>query len=39
VNPLGGTQYDTCAANWTYDMYILVLDVRTWSRGNIHGLG
>jgi hypothetical protein len=27
------------AANWTYDMCMLVLDVRTWPRGDVPGLG
>jgi hypothetical protein len=38
VGPLTRTHYGTYAANWTYGTYILVLDVRTWSRGNISGL-
>jgi hypothetical protein len=27
------------AANWTYDMRMPVLDVRTWPRGDVPGLG
>jgi hypothetical protein len=27
------------AANWTYDMRMLVLNVRTWSRGDVLDLG
>jgi hypothetical protein len=37
--PLGGTQYGTHAANWTYDICMSVLDVRTWARGDVPGLG
>jgi hypothetical protein len=39
VRPLKGTRYDTYAANWTYGMRISVLDVRTWPRGDVPGLG
>jgi hypothetical protein len=39
VGPLGGTQYGTYAANWTYDTCMLVLDVRTWPRGDVPDLG
>jgi hypothetical protein len=39
VGPLGGTRYDTYAANWMYDTCMSVLDVHTWSRGDIPGLG
>jgi hypothetical protein len=39
VDPLGGTQYGMYAANWTYDMRMTVLDVRTWPREGIPGLG
>jgi hypothetical protein len=39
VGPIGGTQYGTYAANWTYDMCMLVLDVRTWPRGDVPDLG
>jgi hypothetical protein len=38
VSPLGETQYDTYAANRTYNMCMLVLDICTWSRGDILGL-
>jgi hypothetical protein len=27
------------AANWAYGTRMLVLDVRTWSRGDVPGLG
>jgi hypothetical protein len=39
VSPLGGTQYDTYAANWTYGTHMPVLDVRTWPRGDVPSLG
>jgi hypothetical protein len=39
VGPLGGTRYDTYAANWTYGTRMLVLDVRTWPRGDVPSLG
>jgi hypothetical protein len=39
VGPLGGTQYGTYAANWTYSTCMSVLDVWTWSRGDVPGLG
>jgi hypothetical protein len=39
VGPLGGTQYGTHAANWTYDTRMPVLDVRTWPIGDVPGLG
>jgi hypothetical protein len=39
VGPLGGTQYGTYAANWTYDTHMPVLDVQTWPRGDVPGLG
>jgi hypothetical protein len=39
VGPLGGTQYGTYAANWTYGTRMPVLDVRTWPRGDVPGLG
>jgi hypothetical protein len=39
VGPLGGTRYGTYAANWTYSTRMSVLDVRTWLRGHIPGLG
>jgi hypothetical protein len=38
VGPLGGTQYGTYAANWTYGTRMSVLDVRTWPRGDVPGL-
>jgi hypothetical protein len=38
VSPLGETQYDTYAANRTYNTCMLVLDICTWSRGDIPGL-
>jgi hypothetical protein len=39
VGPLGGTWYGMYAANWTYGMRMLVLDVRTWPRGGCSRLG
>jgi hypothetical protein len=39
VGPLGGTRYGTYAANWMYGMRMLVLDVWTWPRGDVPGLG
>jgi hypothetical protein len=39
VGPLGGTQYGTYAANWTYGMCMLVLEVWMWPRGDIPDLG
>jgi hypothetical protein len=39
VGPLGGTRYGAYAANWTYDTCMLVLDVRTWPRGDVPDLG
>jgi hypothetical protein len=39
VGPLGGTQHGTYAANWTYGTHMLVLDIQTWSRGDVSGLG
>jgi hypothetical protein len=39
VGPLGGTQYGMYAANWTYNMCMVVLDVWTWLRGDVPGLG
>jgi hypothetical protein len=39
VGPLGGTRYGTYAANWTYGTRMPVLDVRTWPRGDVPGLG
>jgi hypothetical protein len=40
VGPLEGegTRYGTYAANWTYGTRMPVLDVRTWSRGDVPGL-
>jgi hypothetical protein len=38
VGPLGGTQYDTYATNWTYGTHMPVLDVRTWPREDVPGL-
>jgi hypothetical protein len=38
VGPLGGTRYDTYAANWTYGTRLSVLDVWTWLRGDVPGL-
>jgi hypothetical protein len=39
VGPLKGTRYGTYTANWTYSTRMLVLDVRTWPRGDVSGLG
>jgi hypothetical protein len=39
VGPLGGTRFDTYAASWTYGTRMPVLDVQTWSRGDVPGLG
>jgi hypothetical protein len=39
VDPLGGTRYGTYAANWTYGTRMSVLNVRTWPKGDIPGLG
>jgi hypothetical protein len=39
VSPLGGTQYGTYAANWMYCTQMPILDVRTWLRGDVPGLG
>jgi hypothetical protein len=39
VGPLGGTQYDIYVANWIYSMRMLVLDVQTWPRRDVPGLG
>jgi hypothetical protein len=39
VGPLEGIWYGTYAANWTYGMHMLVLDVRTWLRGDVSDLG
>jgi hypothetical protein len=39
VGTLGGTRYDTYATNWTYDTHMSVLNVQTWPRGDVPGLG
>jgi hypothetical protein len=39
VSPLGGTRYGMYAANWTYGIRMPVLDIRTWPRGGVPGLG
>jgi hypothetical protein len=39
VGPLKETQYGMYAANWTYGTCMSVLDVRTWPRGVVPGLG
>jgi hypothetical protein len=39
MGPLGETRYGTYAANWTYGTHMPVLDVRTWPRGDVPGLG
>jgi hypothetical protein len=39
TGPLGGTQYGTYGASWTYGTHIPVLEVRTWPRGDVPGLG
>jgi hypothetical protein len=39
VGPLRGTRYGMYAANWTYGMRMSILDVRTWSRWDVPGLG
>jgi hypothetical protein len=38
MDPLGGARYDMYAANWMYDIYMSVLDVRTWPRRDVTGL-
>jgi hypothetical protein len=38
MSPLGGTRYDTYAANWMYTMCMPVLDVRTCPRGDVPDL-
>jgi hypothetical protein len=35
----GRDTYGTYAANWTYDTCMPVLDIRTWSREDVPGLG
>ena len=39
VGPLGGTRHGTYAANWTCGTRMPILDVRTWPRGDVPGLG
>jgi hypothetical protein len=39
VGPQGWTRYSTYDANWTYGTRMPVLDVRTWLRGDVPGLG
>jgi hypothetical protein len=39
VGPIGGTQYGTYAVNWMYGTRMPVLNVRTWPRGDVPGLG
>jgi hypothetical protein len=39
VGSLGGTRYGTYAANWMYVMRMPVLNVQTWPRGDVPGLG
>jgi hypothetical protein len=39
VGPQGGTRYGTYATNWMYGMRMPVLDVRTWPRRDVPGLG
>jgi hypothetical protein len=39
VGSQGGTWYGTYAANLTYGTCMPVLDVRTWPRGDVPGLG
>jgi hypothetical protein len=39
VGPLGGTRYGMYAANWMYGTRMPILDVRTWPRGDVNGLG
>jgi hypothetical protein len=39
MGPLRGTWYDMYAADWTYDTCMPVLDIRTWPRGDVAGLG
>jgi hypothetical protein len=38
MGPLGGTQYGTYVGNLTYGTRISVLNVQTWSRGDVPGL-
>jgi hypothetical protein len=39
MGPLRGTRYGMYATNWMYDTRMLVLDLRTWPRGDVPGLG
>jgi hypothetical protein len=39
VDPLGRTRYSMHAANWIYGTRMPVLDVCTWPRGDVAGLG
>jgi hypothetical protein len=39
VGPLGGTRHGTYATNWTCGTRMPILDVRTWPRGDVPGLG
>jgi hypothetical protein len=39
VGPLGGTRHGTYAANWTCGTRMSILDVQTWPRGGVPGLG
>jgi hypothetical protein len=39
VSPLGGTRYGTYAINWMCATHMPVLNVRTWPRGDVSGLG
>jgi hypothetical protein len=39
MGPLRGIRYGTYTANWTYGTRMPVLDVRTWPRGDVPGLG
>jgi hypothetical protein len=38
MGPLGGTQYGIYAINWMYGTRMSVLDIRTWSRGDVPAL-
>jgi hypothetical protein len=38
VGHLGGTRYGMYTTNWMYGTHISVLDVQTWSRGDVSGL-
>jgi hypothetical protein len=39
VDPLRGTWYGMYGANWTYITCVTVLDIQTWPRGDVPGLG